>query len=132
MNDETIAKILALVEDIETAAYGLGTERDTNNSWVCADYETRIDKATGEIEALLRSDSALVGNNMSWPAVTVDQLKSGDCFEDPSTGRIYVVQDISESEITPGFFYVSVRRSSKGEAMRFGYGGYSTVYKKED
>ena len=135
MNDETIAKIMALVDDLEAAAYGLGTESQTNNAWVCADYETRIDKATGEIEALLREQvEVLVDEDEAdgWPSVTVDKLESGDFFKDPDTAGTYTVVEITESLVTPGFFTVRVVRPEWDQPMAFGYWGYQTVCRKEN
>lgn len=131
MNDETINKIMALVEEVETASYGLCIERSTDNAWARQDYETRIDKATDEIEALLRGESNPVENDMGWPAVTVDQLKAGDVFQDPDSERTYEVRYISESLVTPGFFNVRVSRPGFDKAMTFGYRGHNTVYREE-
>lgn len=131
MNDETIAKIMALVEEVEAASYGLYVERNTDNAWARAYYETRLTKAKGEIEALLHRESDSMEHVLGWNPVPVDQLKAGDCFEDPSIGRVYVVQDITESPITSGFFAVRVRRIGFNKDLSFGYPGSNVVYRKE-
>lgn len=131
MNVETISKVMALVEEVETAAYGLSIEHHADDAWGCADNETRLAKAKGEIEALLHRESDSMDHVLGWNPVTVDQLKAGDCFEDPSIGRVYVVQDITESPITSGFFAVRVRRIGFNKDMSFGYPGSNVVYREE-
>jgi len=133
MNDETIAKVMSLVDELGTAAYGLGIERHTDNAWARSDYETRIGKATGEIEALFRGQAEIrADEDDGWPVVTVIDLEAGDFFQDPSTERIYRVIEINESPVNSGFFTVRVIRPEWDQPMMFGYWGYNTVYRKEN